>query len=190
MIGTEDELLRRELRESALDIVPVKARAIAADRDHFVVTELGNRLDRVLKARRKIPACLSMHTPTGNSDITSRREKMDIGRRRNFRPKRGKIQERPRRHRERAPRQIDMRFLGEEENGASGHAFGYEKAREETSLFRKTCKRLQSQRLALLLIQIVFSRNSDLKFCGGVGMSGRPSGVKSMRFQYGQTVST
>jgi predicted dithiol-disulfide oxidoreductase (DUF899 family) len=34
------------------------------------------------------------------------------------------------------------------------------------------------------------SKNSDLKFCGGMGMSGRPSGVKSMRFQYGHTVST
>src|SRR5262249_40208351 len=38
--------------------------------------------------------------------------------------------------------------------------------------------------------KIFFSKNSGVKFCGGVSRSGRPSGVKSIRFQYGHTVST
>lgn len=129
MIGTEDERVRRELRESALDIFHVKAWTIAPDRDHFVVAQLRDPLDRVFKARCKIPARLSMHLATGNGRITSRSEKMDINPERNFRSKRGEIEKRPRGDGERTPRQFDMRFVGEDENSSSGHAFGYEKAR-------------------------------------------------------------
>lgn len=129
MIGAEHERVRRELRESALDIFRAKARTIAADRDYFVIAELRDPLDRVLKARREIPARLSMHLATGNGRITSRSEKMDINPQRNFRSKRGEIEERPSGDGERTSRQFDMRFVGEDENSSSGHAFGYEKAR-------------------------------------------------------------
>jgi hypothetical protein len=135
VIRTEDERVRRELGESALDVVCVKAWTIAADRDHFVIAKLRDSLDRVFKARRKIPARLSMHLATGNGHITSRREKMDIDRRRNFRAKRGKIEERPGGEWERAPRQFDRRLVGEDENGSSGHAFGYKRGRGNDKLF-------------------------------------------------------
>ena len=128
VIGTEDELVRRELGKSALDVVRVKTRAIAADRDHFVVTELRDSLDRVFQTRRETPAALSVHMATGNGDITNRGEQMNIDRRRNLRAYRRKIEEGAGGDRERAPRQFDMRFVGEDENGSSGHVFGYEKA--------------------------------------------------------------
>jgi hypothetical protein len=49
---------------------------------------------------------------------------MNVDVRRKFRGKRGQIQKGPRGHRERASRQINVRSLGEEENGASGHVYG------------------------------------------------------------------
>jgi hypothetical protein len=54
MVRTEDELLRRQLSEGLLDVERAKARAIPAHRDHFIVAELGDSFDRVLKTRREI----------------------------------------------------------------------------------------------------------------------------------------
>ena len=122
MIRPEDKLLRRQLSKRVFDIERAKSRAIAAHRDDFVVTELGNRLDRVFEALGKTASGLAMNTWTGNTRVSGGGEKMNVDRGRKFGSERGKIQERPRRHRQRAPREIDMRFLGEEENGASGHA--------------------------------------------------------------------
>lgn len=137
MIRTEDELVRRELGKRLLDVVRVKTWAIPSDRDHLVIAELRDSLDRVFKTRREIPACLSMHVAAGDGRIASRREKMDIDRRRNFKAKRGKIEEGPGGDGERAPRQLHMRFVGEDENGSSGHAFGYETATVADKHFRR-----------------------------------------------------
>ena len=123
MIGSKDKPVRRELRKRAFDVVRAKTRTIAADRDHFVVAEQRDSLDRVLETRRKIRARLPMHMWTGLCRITSRREEMDIDRRRNLRPKRGKIEQWPCGDGERTPRQIDPRFVGENEKSTSAHAF-------------------------------------------------------------------
>jgi hypothetical protein len=128
MIRAENKFFRRQLSERVFDIERAKARAIAAHRDDFVVTESGNRLDRIFEALRKPASALAMNPWAGTARVSVRREKMNVNRKRKFGGERGKIQQRPRRHRERAPGQIDMRFLGEEENGASGHALGYETA--------------------------------------------------------------
>ena len=126
MVRPEDELLRRQLGERLFDIERAKRWAIAAYRHEFVVTESGHRLDRVFKALRETAAGLAMNMRTGNARVSGGGEKVNVDRGGKFGGERGKIQKRPRRHRERAPRQIDVRSLGEEENGASGHAFGYE----------------------------------------------------------------
>ena len=70
-----------------------------------------------------------MNTWTGDARVSGGREKMDLDLRQNFRCERGKIQEPPRGFRKRASGQIDMHFLGEDENSASGHASGYERVR-------------------------------------------------------------
>jgi hypothetical protein len=130
MIRPEDKFLRRQLRERVFDIERAEARAIAAHRDDFVVTESDNRLDRVFEALGKTASGLAMNMGTGNACISGRREKVNVNQGGKLGGERGKIQERPRRNREGTPRQIDVHPLGEEENGASGHAFGYETARQ------------------------------------------------------------
>lgn len=70
MIGTEDKLLRRQLPESALDVGCPKPRAIPTECDDFVVAELEDSFDRVLKTRREIPAGLPMNVWAGGSRIS------------------------------------------------------------------------------------------------------------------------
>lgn len=106
------------------DIERAETRTIAAYRDDFVITELGNCLDRIFEALGKTVSGLAMNMGTGNAHVPGGREKMNVDRWGKFGGKCRKIQERPRRHRERASRQIDMRSLGEDENGSSGHAYG------------------------------------------------------------------
>jgi hypothetical protein len=126
MVRTEDQLLRRQLIERLFDIAGAKAGAIAAHRNDLVVTELCHPLDRVFEALGKIASGLAMNMGTGNARVSGGREKMNVNRWGKFAGKCRKIQEWSRGHRERAARQLDMHSLGEEENGASGHAFGYE----------------------------------------------------------------
>jgi hypothetical protein len=78
MVRTEDELLRRQLHESALEIASAKPRAIPSDGDDFVVAELCDSLDSVLEPRREIPARLAMDARPGSGRIARRREKMKI----------------------------------------------------------------------------------------------------------------
>jgi hypothetical protein len=89
MVGTEDELLRRQLRESALDVAHAQLRAIPPDRDNFVIAKLRDSLDRVLKARREISAGLPVNAGTGRDRTSRGREQMNISRGRNFRVKAG-----------------------------------------------------------------------------------------------------
>lgn len=143
VVRPEDEFLRRQLCESALDVGCPKPRTIPTDCDDFVVAELGHRLDRVFESLGKTAAGLAMNSWIGNARGASGREKMNVARGRKFSRKRGKTQKRPGRNRERAPRQIDMRLLGEEENGAPGHAFGYKTAgrADKPFLNRRECAR-------------------------------------------------
>lgn len=67
MVRAEDELLRRQFRESALDITRTKRRAVPTDRDNFVIAKLHDSLDRVLKARREIPARLPVNVRFGSA---------------------------------------------------------------------------------------------------------------------------
>ncbi|MEY2576286.1 MAG: hypothetical protein QOF80_1773 [Verrucomicrobiota bacterium] len=124
MIRAEDKLLRGQFRKGLFDITGTEAGTIAAHGNDLVVTELSNRLDRVFEALGKTASGLAMNMGTGNARVPSGREKMNIDRWGKFGGERGKIQERPRGHRKRASRQIDMHSLGKEENGASGHVYG------------------------------------------------------------------
>gem|GEM_PF-25499 len=135
MVRTENQLLRRELSERALDIERPKTRTIAAYGDDFVVTEASDCLDCIFEALGKTASGLAMNSWLGRARISGRREKVNVDRVGKFGGKFWKIQERPCRHRKRAPRKIDMRSLGEKENGASGHAFGYKTARPPDKSF-------------------------------------------------------
>lgn len=67
---------------------------------------------------------------------------MNIRRRQIFGADGGDIKKRPRRLRERTPREVDVDFVGEYENSSSGHTFGYGNARGRDKPFscqRKTC---------------------------------------------------
>ena len=61
MIRPEDQFPRRQLNESPFYIDRAKTRAIPSHGDHFLISELGNLLDRVLKARREIPPGLAVN---------------------------------------------------------------------------------------------------------------------------------
>ena len=66
---------------------------------------------------------------------------MNIDRRGNLRANRGKIKQGSGGDRERASRQFQMRLVSEDEDGSSGHAFGYEKARGADKHFRNRRRR-------------------------------------------------
>ena len=61
MVRPEDKLLRRQLRESALDVARAKARAIPPDGDNLIIAKLRDSLDCVLEARREIASCLPVN---------------------------------------------------------------------------------------------------------------------------------
>ena len=128
MVWPEDELLRRELPESALDVARPKSGAIPADGDNFVIAKLRDFFARVLKARRETSPGLAVNAGASGARASCRREQMDINRTRSFRGK-GGAEKWPRRIRQRTPRQIDLQFVGEYEYGSTGHVFGYENAR-------------------------------------------------------------
>jgi hypothetical protein len=79
MVRAEDEPLRRQLRESALDIARPESRAIPPDGDDLVIAKLRNSLDRVLEARRESASRLPMKVWPGSGRIAGRREKVKIG---------------------------------------------------------------------------------------------------------------
>ncbi|HYJ04675.1 MAG TPA: hypothetical protein VEX43_06050 [Chthoniobacterales bacterium] len=126
MVRADDEFLRRQLRESALDIARPKPRTIPTDRDNFVVAKLRDSLDRVFQARREISARLSVNAGPGRDWIAGGSEKMNIDLRGHFGFQARDTQKRSRRLGESTPRQIDVDFVGKYENSSSGHAFGYE----------------------------------------------------------------
>jgi hypothetical protein len=65
MVRTEDELVRRQLRESPLEIDRAQPRAIPADSDDLVVAKLRNSLDCVFKTRRETATNLTMNVGIG-----------------------------------------------------------------------------------------------------------------------------
>jgi hypothetical protein len=67
MIRSEDQFSRYQLRESALDVDRAKAWAIAPDGNDFVIAKQRESLDRVLKARREIPARLPVNMWGGSA---------------------------------------------------------------------------------------------------------------------------
>jgi hypothetical protein len=67
VVRTENKRAGFQFRESALDVEPAQSRAIAPDCDYFVVTELRDCFDRILKTGGKIPAGLPMDKQSGNS---------------------------------------------------------------------------------------------------------------------------
>jgi hypothetical protein len=89
MVWAEDELLLRQLRESALDVARAKPRAIPPDGDNFVIAKLRNSFNGVLKARREIRSGLPVNAPPGTKRPWRRCEKMNIDLRRNLRGKIG-----------------------------------------------------------------------------------------------------
>jgi hypothetical protein len=78
MVRTEDKLLRRQLRECALDVTRPKPWAIPTDGDNLVIAKLRNSFDRVLKAGCEIPPRLSMNLRTGSNRTVGRSEKVKI----------------------------------------------------------------------------------------------------------------
>ncbi len=91
MIGAENKFLRRQLSEGTLNIERAESWTIPADRDYFIVTEFGNRFDRVLKTSGKVMADLAMNQGTRNTSIPRGGEKVNVDRCRKFRAERGKI---------------------------------------------------------------------------------------------------
>ena len=67
MVWAEDELLRRQFQESALDVSRAKPRTIPTDCDNFLIAKPRDSFDRVLKARCEVPARLSMNMWTGSA---------------------------------------------------------------------------------------------------------------------------
>lgn len=61
VVRAEDKLLRRQLRERALDVARPKPRAIPADSDNFLIAKLRDSFDRALKPRREVPPHLTMN---------------------------------------------------------------------------------------------------------------------------------
>jgi hypothetical protein len=143
MIGPDDQFSRRQLSESALDIDRAKPRAVPPDRDDFIIAKLRNSFDGILQTRREITASLPVDVKPRSDLFLRRGEKMNIGVRQNFGANGSDIKEWMRRLRERTARQIDVDFVGEYENSASGHAFGYENGRARHKPFslrkRRVC---------------------------------------------------
>lgn len=81
MVRPEDQFPCGQLIESKFDVGRTKSRAIPADRDHFVISKLGDFFDSVLKAACEIPARLPVNERAGSDRIASRREKVNIHRR-------------------------------------------------------------------------------------------------------------
>ena len=122
MIGPENELLRSQFGERALDIRRPQSRAIPPDRDHFVISELRDFLDRVLEALRKIAARLVMNARAGRGGAAGC-EKMNINLRRKFRAQFAVVEKRPRRFRKSTPRQVRMYLIGENENSSAHNSW-------------------------------------------------------------------
>lgn len=78
VIRPEDEFLRRQLRESPLDVARAKSRAIPPNRDNFVIAKLRDSLDRVFQASGKVAARLPMNLRTGSRRNWGRCEKVKI----------------------------------------------------------------------------------------------------------------
>lgn len=128
MVWAEHELLRLQLSESVFDVGRAKLRTIPPDGDNFVIPKLRDSFDRVLKARREIPARLPVNVRSDDDRFSGRREKVKINLRRNLGAQARYTKKRPRHPRERTSRQVDVNFVGKYENSSSGHAFGYETA--------------------------------------------------------------
>ena len=136
MIRPEDKLLRRQLRESPLNVSRAKPRAIPPDGDNFVIAELRDSFDRVLKPRRKIPARLPVNVWSDGDRFSGRGKKMKINLRRALRAQARYPKKRPRRPGERTTRQIDVDFVGKYENGSTGHVpLNTKRRRQHTSIF-------------------------------------------------------
>ena len=78
MVGSEDELFCRQLREGALDILRTKFGAVPPDRHDLVVAKLRHSFDRVLKTRREIATRLPMSARSGRAAGARRGEKVEI----------------------------------------------------------------------------------------------------------------
>ena len=79
MVWAENKPLRGQLRESAVDIDCAKARAISPDGDNFVITQLGDSIDRIFKSGREIPAHLPVNAGPISARLSRRSEKVNIG---------------------------------------------------------------------------------------------------------------
>jgi hypothetical protein len=134
MVRAEDKLLRRQLRESALDVARAQARAIPPDRHNLLIAELRDLFDGVFKAGRETSPGLPVNAGTSGARASCRREQMNINRARNFRVK-GGAEKWPRCIRQRTPRQIDMQVVGEYEDGSTGHAFWIREREGERQAF-------------------------------------------------------
>jgi hypothetical protein len=146
MVWAEDKLLRRQLREGALDVGCAKPRTIPTDRDNFVIAKPRDSFDRVLKPRREIPARLPVNVRSDGDRFSGRREKMKINLRRNLKAQACATKKRPRRTGERTPPQVDVDFVGKYKNSSSGHAFGYETARPADKPFSPDARKMHRRR--------------------------------------------
>lgn len=136
MVRPQDKLLRRQPGERTFDVSDAKTRAVPPDSDNFVVTKPRHFLDRVLKPHREIPARLPMNAWPGRAGIVSRRENVNMDIRWHFGCQTRKTEKRPRRSGERTPRQVDVYFVGKNENSSPGHnPFNTKRRWRPTSLF-------------------------------------------------------
>ena len=78
MIRTEDKFVRRQLRETPLDVARAQPRAIPPDGDNFAIAQLSNPLEGVFKTRREIAAHLSVNASSGIDCMSGRGEKVYI----------------------------------------------------------------------------------------------------------------
>ena len=136
MVRAENKCPGAQFGEGTVDIACMKCGAIPPDRDDFLITEVRQRLDRVLETRREIPTRLAMHQRRGRCGAVGRSKKVDVNAQRKIAPQRAEPKEWASRVRKSAPGKVDMDFVGKNEKSAPGHASGYETAREAGKSFR------------------------------------------------------
>jgi hypothetical protein len=79
MIGTKHEPSALQLRERVFDVGRAQTRAIASNRDHFVITKSCDCFDGVLETRLKTVADLPMDRRGSRGVSVTGGEKMNVG---------------------------------------------------------------------------------------------------------------
>ena len=115
MIWSQHQSPLTQLLEGPSDIVRAQRGTISSDRDDLVITESAHRLDRVFEAPREIGPALPVEVYPVTARSHGSGEGVDIRSDRRFIPEPRKLQERKRRDRQPATRQIEPRIFGKDQ---------------------------------------------------------------------------